>query len=127
MIGLGLIEKVSLFAISVSFRRNAKMLGKNSVKIAQILVTYANADISHLLIGVTQKPGGLGQPFFLEKLGISLAGAALDLPTEPGHIIVQYVRNFRQGAIGKVFFNIAQHPNDGILLFIADRQLVGMV
>ena len=88
MIGLGLIEKVSLFAISVSFRRNAKMLGKNSVKIAQILVTHTNTDISHLLIGVTQEPGGLGQPFFLEKLGIGLAGAALDLPAKPGHIIV---------------------------------------
>ena len=95
MIGLGLIEKVSLFAISVSFRRNAKMLGKNSVKIAQILVAHTNTDISHLLIGVTQKPGGLGQPFFLEKLGISLTGAALDLPAKPGYIIVQHVRNFR--------------------------------
>ena len=89
MIGLGLIEKVSLFAISVSFRRNAKMLGKNSVKIAQILITYANADISHLLIGVTQKPGGLGQPFFLEKLGIGLAGFALDLPGKERSIVMQ--------------------------------------
>ena len=58
----------------------AVALPENAVKVAQIFVAHGVGNVVHVPVRVPQQKRRLGQPFFLNQLGIGLAGLSTDLP-----------------------------------------------
>ncbi len=79
------------------------------MEITDILISHCNGDIRYVLVGIAQQISRLGQPRFLHQLGIGLSGFPLDLPGQPGWMIVQQLGQFLKAAADIVFLHIPQH------------------
>ena len=75
----------------------AVALPENAVKVAQIFVAHGVGNVVHVPVRVPQQKRCLGQPFFLNQLGIGLAGLSTDFPGQPVQVLAVVVRLRRAG------------------------------